>query len=188
MSTDTITLDDATASLTGEGAVDLGDVAEEVGGAWPAGWYKAEVIEGYTTRNNKTFLTEDAPSRNGESRNARVCFRITRLVKGETEERTMQETFNYRPADFTADRIAYVKEIRQEFKNVKGAWPDKDGQRSSLALAKLGQFQKALALTSLPLTANGTINPASFVGKKLEVQLGIDENLYNEIRKFRPNA
>lgn len=178
---ETITLDGATSELVSEGQVNLTDFADEPGGAWPKGWYKAAVIEGYSTRKGTQFTTEDTVSKNGESRNVRICFAVTN-AKGET--RNLQESFNYRPSDFTPDRLAYIKEIRQEYKNVKGAWPDKDGQRSSLAIAKLGQFQRALGIANLPLTPNGTINPATFIGAKLDVQLGIDDNSYNDVRQY----
>lgn len=168
--------------LNAEVMPDLTDFADEPGGAWPKGWYTAEVIEGYATAKGKQFITEDNPSKDGTSRNMRLCFRVT---KG-SDTRQLQESFNYRPTDFTAERLQFIKEAREEFKGVKGAWADRDAQRSSLAIAKLGQLQKALGGIKLPLTAAHTINPASIVGSKLDVYLTIDENGYNEVKQFAP--
>lgn len=167
--------------LNAEVLPDLTDFADEPGGAWPKGWYQAEIIEGYATAKGKQFMTEDNPSKDGTSRNMRLCFRVS---KG-TDARQLQESFNYRQTDFTPDRLAFIKEAREEFKGVKGAWADRDAQRSSLAIAKLGQLQKAMGV-KVPLTANGTINPASLVSIKLDVYLTIDENGYNEVKQFAP--
>src|SRR5216684_865203 len=167
MSTSAVSLNDVTDGLSGE-AVDLRSMAEEPGGAWTPGWYKAEVVEGFSTaKSGKVYTTEDAVSSKGDSRNLRICVRVARP---DGQERTMQETFNYRPSDFTSERITFVKEARVEFKDIR-SWPDKDAQRSSLAIAKIGQFQKAIDV--------GSLKPFEFVGKRLDVRLSTDDNGFN---------
>lgn len=176
-----VSLSGVTTALEAE-SVNLSDFAAEPGGAWPTGWYKAEVIEGYATAKGHQFTTADAPSQKGDSRNLRVCFRVTSA----TAERTLQESLNYRSSDFSAERLAYIKEARAEYKDVKGRWVDADAQRSSLAIAKIGQFQKALALDHLPLSGDGGIVAGAFVDKAVDVRLGVDDNGYNVITAFAP--
>lgn len=160
----------------------LADFADEVGGAWPAGWYPGEIIGGYTTGRGKQFVSEDTLSKNGESRNLRVCFRLSSSLG----ERTTFESFNYRVSDFTPERLGQIKELREEFKGVRGAWPGQsDAQRSSLAIAGLGQFEKALGFR-LKRTELGNLNPSPFVGQKVDCRLNIDEKGYNTITAFAP--
>lgn len=172
-----INLNDVTTGLQGETVVSLDDVAEEPGGAWPTGWYAASFIEGYATAKGHQFLTEDTISQKGDSRNLRLCVAVS---KGE-ETRNIQEQINYRPLDLTAERITYVKEARVENKGIK-QWPDRDAQRSSLALASLGQITKALGFGFK--VVDGNIAPANLVGQKVDVRLGIDEKGYNTITAF----
>src|SRR4051812_21561578 len=113
-----------TPSLTDDGLAaevlpSLTDMAEEVGGPLPRGWYKAEVIEGYSTRKGTQFITGDAVSKRGDSRNLTICLKLT-PQKG--EPRNTFTRLNYRPADFTPERIAFIKEMRDEMKGVKGKW------------------------------------------------------------------
>jgi hypothetical protein len=179
---DAVSLNDVTDGLASE-SVSLADFAEEPGGAWPTGWYKAEVVEGFATaKSGKQYSTEDAVSSKGDSRNLRLCVKVS---KSDGSERTMQETFNYRASDFTAERLAFVKEARAEYKDVRGRWADSDVQRSSLAIAKIGQFQKAIGFTQLKL-ANGGIAAGVFVGQALDVRVSVDENGYNVITAFAP--
>lgn len=164
-------------------SVSLTDFAEEVGGAWPNGWYAADIIEGYATqKSGKVFTTEDTVSGKGDSRNLRICFKVT---NAKADERTMQESFNYRSSDFTSERLAFIKEARAEYKGVKGRWSDADAQRSSLAIAKIGQLQKALGFSELKV-ANGGLVAGVFVAQKVDVRLTTDENGYNEINAFAP--
>jgi hypothetical protein len=173
-----VTLNGVGADLAAEEVPTLADFAEETGGAWPKGWYSAEIIEGYSTRKGTVFTTEDNPSKDGNSRNLRLCFKVH---KG-TDERTIQESFNYRVTDLTPERLKHIKELREEFKGVKGRWPDADGQRSSLAVAKLGMLERALGFT-LKRATNGQLVPGVFIGQKLDVYLGVDDNGYNEVRQ-----
>ncbi len=43
-------------------------------GAWPDGWYAATILAGYATNSGHQWVTEDGPSKDGLSRNLRVCF------------------------------------------------------------------------------------------------------------------
>lgn len=163
-------------------SVDLSSLADEPGGAWAAGWYAGETIEGYQAGKGYTFLTADSVSKKGDSRNFRLCFRLT----NGGNERTTFTSFNYRTGDFAADRVKAVVALRAEFKGKKGAWVGyEDIQRSSLALGKLGQLQKATG-QAITFNAEGGINVAPFIGKKVDVRLGIDEKGYNEVTALAP--
>lgn len=166
--------------LEAETLTGLEEMAEEpTGGAWPKGWYKAQIIEGFQTRKGKTVQTSDAPSQKGDSRNLKLCLKVFKGV----EERTMIAAFNYRATDFTAERIAFIKEMREEYKGVKGRWSDTDAQRSSLALASIGGLSKAVGFA--PKLANGGLVAGIFVGQEVDVYLGVDpEKGFNEPRNF----
>lgn len=155
----------------------LADFAEEPGGAWPVGWYSAEITHGYVTGRGKEFHTEDTTSKNGDSRNARLCLKLI-SPKG---ERTMQESFNYRSEDFSPERLEFIKEARAEYKNVKGRWSDSDAQRSSLALAKIGQIERALGFT---IRTKDHMVPEKAIGQKVDVRLGINDDGFNKITAF----
>lgn len=182
--TTTVDLNDTT-GLVGEKVGALSDFYEEPGGAWAAGWYKATVIEGYKTpKSGHEFATETTIARTGDSFNLRLCFAITRG----SDTRNLQEVFNYRQMDFSADRQAFVREQRAINKDPKG-WADKDAQRSSLALVALSGITVGLGLdktggfTVLP---NGFIATAEFIGKACDVRLSIDEKGYNRVAAFAP--
>jgi hypothetical protein len=181
---ETETVIDAAASLTGdlaqERVLDLSDMADEPGGPLAPGWYAAEVIEGYATRKGKQIVTSDSPSQDGSSRNALLALKVS-PVRG--EPRNLQTRFNYRESDFKPERVQYVKSLREDMKGVQGRWPDPDGQRTSLLLAKIGQLGKATKV-GVPLTAENTIVVGKFVGAKLDVRIVVDNNGYNEIKEY----
>lgn len=181
-------VENASVSLTDDLAtesVDLSDLAEEPsGGPMQPGWYKSEIIEGYATRSGKQFLTSDEPSKNGDSRNLQLCFRVTPRTG---EPRNLNVRINYRLEDLTPERIAYVKEAREQFRGVHGRWSDADVQRSSLALAQLGQLGKSVGFAT-PKAAQGNVNSASFIGKTPDIRLRIDKNNYNEVSEYAPSG
>lgn len=179
----TETLNDVAAQTVREDVPSLSDLAAPVGGAWPKGWYAAEVIEGYSTPKGKVFTTSDDVSQRGDSRNARLCLKVTNAAG---DSRTMQESFNYREADFSLDRIAFIKDSRRENASVKGAWADKDAQRTSLALAKIGQLEQALGF-ALRSSENRMI-PGRAIGQKLDVRLGENEDGFNEVTAYDKSA
>lgn len=174
--------------LAREDAPSLADLAtpEEGAGAWPDGWYRAVVVAGYTTGRGKVMETTDSISKDQASRNLHIALKLDgsayvpstarvsdrKLTQGPGGERQMRATFNYRPDDFTPGRIAQVKEARERFKGVQGAWPDKAIQSSSLSLGRLGQLEKAIGF-KLPFV-NGRLNPQPFVGQRLDVRLKLD--------------
>ncbi len=166
-----------TDDLTAESLPDLSEYADEPGGPLPRGWYPAEAVEGYATRSGKEKFTEDVVAKDGGSRNLRVCFAVQ---TGGKDVRNLQSQFNYRRNDFSADRLKFVLAMREEMKGVRN-WPDRDAQRSSLALAKLGQFQKAGAKLEFIGEAVKTIN---LIGGKYDVYVSIDSNGYNEITQY----
>jgi hypothetical protein len=160
----------------------LTDMAEEPsGGPLPAGWYRADVIEGYATRKGTQFLTQSAPSKNGESLNLRVCVTVHPRTG---DSRNLNTTINYRANDFTPERITYVKEAREEFKGVQGAWSDKAAQASSLAIAKIGQLSAAIGETFI--RQNGTSDAAKLVGKSVDIRLNINAKNYNDVTAWAP--
>lgn len=164
--------------LAYEAVPDLSGLAETPGGAIPKGWYKATVIEGFSTRKGKQIVTADTVSSKGDSRNLLLAV----SVACKPEPKNLMVRVNYRPNDLDPTRIAYVKELREEMKGVKGKWTDGDGQRSSLALAQLGQLQNAADQT-LQKGPNG-LNVSGFIGKQFEVRVTINEEGFNEINAF----
>lgn len=168
-----------TEGLAVETLPDLSDLADEPGGPLAKGWYKGEIIEGYATRSGKQQLTEDVVSGEGDSRNLRVCFKVST----QKEPRNIKHQFNYRQTDFTADRIAFIKQLREDMKHVQGQWPNKDAQRTSLSLAKLGQFQKAVG--KIGFSSNGFVT-GPLVSTHVDVYVSTDQNGYNVITQFAP--
>jgi hypothetical protein len=173
--------------LAREDAPSLSDLAtpEEGAGAWAQGWYRGTVLDGYATGRGKVMQTIDLPSKDALSRNLFICIAVNGdvfvpsdpnpakrvLAKGPGGVRNIRATYNYRPSDFTPERIAAVKNARAQYKATQGAWPDADIQRSSLALGQLGQLEKAIGF-KLPVEG-GRINPAPFVKQQLDVRLTI---------------
>jgi len=157
--------------------LDLTDFAEEAGGALNPGWYRASIIGGYATQRGKQIVTGDTLSSKGDSHNLKVCFHLTQ------PNRNLFNSFNYRTSDFTADRLAQIKALREQFAGTQGAWPGQsDAQRSSLAIADLSQFQKAVGM-SIPRN-NGILNASPLVGQSLDVRVGVDKKGYNEITAY----
>lgn len=175
----TETLNDVTENLATEEVSSLSDFATDPGGAWPKGWYKAEIIEGYATPKGKVFQTTDGESKNGDSRNFRICLKVTNAAG---EDRNFQENVNYRSSDFSAERLSDIKAARKENAGARGAWADKDLQRSSLAVGKVGQLEEALGFTLR--TGDGFIVSDRTFGQKVDVRLTINEDGYNEVNAF----
>jgi hypothetical protein len=193
MRVDTLDRIDAGPGLAAEEMPSLADFAEEPGGAWPKGWYRAEFIEGYATTKGTQFTTKDEPSKNGTSRNLTLCLRIAGdfyMNDGERKAgpggvRNTFEQINYRLDDFTPAKLAMVKELRESNKGVRGAWPGQaDQQRTSLALAKLGQIEKAMGAT-FKRTPLG-LSASHLSGRAVDVRLGVDDKGYNEVTAFAP--
>lgn len=173
--------------LAREDAPSLSDLAtpEEGAGAWAKGWYRATVLDGYSTGRGKVMQTSDVVAKDPASRNLFICLAVNgdafvpsdadpskrKLTKGPGGIRNIRVTYNYRPGDF--DRIAEVKHARELYKSVQGAWPNKDIQAASLSLGRLGQLEKAVGF-KIPF-ANGRLNPQPFVGQQLDVRLTITE-------------
>lgn len=154
--------------------------AEPSEGAWPAGWYKAEIIEGYATQSGKQMETADALSKNGDSRNVNICFRVTNGEK----TRNYRGGFNYREDDFNPDVLEAIKEARTEFSDTRGKWPGEaaDIQRSSLAVAKIGQFQKAVGFKFA--RHDGRLDPTVFVGQQVDLRMKVNEDGFNDITEY----
>lgn len=172
---------DLNEGLEAEDILGLEEMAEEPSGAWPKGWYAAEVIEGFQTKKGKVIQTADDISKKGDSRNLTLCLK----VKNGKDERTLIASTNYRTSDFGPERIAFVKEARKENAGVRGAWQDRDAQRSSLALASIGGLTKAMGFAP-KLTPAGSLVAGIYVGQLVDVYLGTDEKGFNEARNFAP--
>lgn len=174
------TISDVTSSLVGidRVTVDLRGMAEKPSGAWAPGWYPAEVIEGYTASGHP-YLTGVSISRAQDSYNVRLCLRVT----NGKEVRSTFYSLNYRPVDFTPERLETAQRLRAEFAGQKGAWVGyEDIQRSSLAVGKLGQLQEAAGRT-FSMSPDGMIDVSPFVGAKFFVRMNIDEEGYNVINR-----
>lgn len=178
------------AELVTEGVIpdDLLDelAAEPSSGPWPVGWYRAQVIEGYATRGGKQNITSNVISNNGDSLNLILCFTVTNS-KGET--RNLNTMLNYRPEDFTAERMDIIKAAREEFKGVK-VWPGaaKGLQASSLSIARVGQLKKAVGFSTR--LVHGKIDPSQYFGQSIDVHLTQKANdkgqTFNNINEFAP--
>jgi hypothetical protein len=164
-------------AMAGEAVPSLADFAEEPGGAWPAGWYAADIIEGYATQRGKQMVTTDALSGNGTSRNLFVCLKITNKFG---KVRNQRMNYNYRGEDFTPARLSMIKELREEFKGQRGAWPGHaDAQRSSLAVGKIGQLEKAIGFPVR--NGHGELLAGKLPGLKLAVRLVVTDEGYNDV-------
>ena len=161
----------------------LADFFEEpAGGAWPNGWYAATVTEGYQTGNGKVWTTEDTLSRQGDSHNLRICFKVN---GGKLGFRDTFASLNYRTEDFTTDRLSAVRAAREQHKGEKaGKWiGQEDLQRSSLAIGQLAQVENALGF-KLKLHPSGHILPATFIGQAMDIRYTTNDKGYNEINAF----
>jgi hypothetical protein len=159
------------------------DLAEPTGGAWPKGWYTAEIIEGYATGNGHTFSTEDKLSNMGDSRNLIICFALDggKLMPGQTRKTFSQ--LNYRVDDLTAARVAAVRKAREVFGGEKTWTGNTDIQRSSIVMGKFGQLEGALGFV-LPKHPLGYFAPLQLVSQKMDVRLGEDDKGYNVITAY----
>jgi hypothetical protein len=152
----------------------LADLADEVGGAWPDGWYSAVVIEGYSTRKGMLKRTEDAPSKDGGSRNLWIALEV---AGPGGQMRTMNTVRNYRISDLHPDTIAAVKAARKQG-DVSAM------RRASISLGKLGAMEKAFG-TPFKRHPAGHFITTPLVGKRVDVRLKKDEESgFSEVTDF----
>jgi hypothetical protein len=156
--------------LAAEAMPDLSSIAKEVGGAWPKGWYAAEIIEGYQAKAY-TFDTSDNPSRGGDSRNLRIALKLSGGPDGATRNTFYSQ--NYRVDDLTEANVARVAAGEAD-------------TRLRIALSSLGQIQKAVGF-SFKKHPMGHLNPTPLVGQKVDVRLSVNEETgYNDVSAFAP--
>lgn len=174
-------------ALAGEEMPSLADMAHEPSsGAWPDGWYAATILEGYATNSGHEFVTEDSPSKDGSSRNLRICIKARNKAG---EERNYFNSFNYRKADLTAATMGAVKKalaVAKEQKWKNSEWPSewKDIHRSVIAIQGLAQFERALGF-KLAKTEEGVIKVAPFFGQKIDARLKLnDETGYSDVMEY----
>lgn len=171
-------------------SLDLTGFADKATGAWPKGWYPAEIIPGFD-KGGHQFASGTSASSKGDSFNVLLCMRIQKdeTVTDVKDIRTDFTQLNYRLLDFTPERMQTVKNLRESLKDVAGRWDGyTDEQRSSLALGKLGQLQSA---SGAPLTflEDGAINVIPFIGRKLYIYYDLDaETGYNKVTRFSKYA
>lgn len=157
-------------------------------GAWPNGWYAATILDGYATNSGFQWETADSVSKDGNSRNLRICFKMVNKAK---EERNIWASFNYRLADFTIERLTAIKRVREQAakENWKpGAWPSvwKDLQRSNLAVGQLGQFERALGF-KLKMIPGVGLNASIFSGHQIDIRIAVpkdEEGGFSEVNEF----
>jgi hypothetical protein len=182
-------------AMSGLDAFDDLATPSEGAGPWPKGWYRATIVEGYTTGKGTAFETRDALAKSPGSRNLFLCVQVSgdvyvpsdndpdkrKLTKGPGGTRNIRATYNYKPSDMQdpASTAARIKAAREHYKNVQGAWPDKDLQSSSLSIGRLSQLKKAVGFT-LPY-ADGRFDVRPFVKQQIDVRLGIDDKGFSEI-------
>jgi hypothetical protein len=172
-----------------EDSLSLTDFAQEPSsGAWPAGWYNAIVVEGYITNSGYRWATEDKLSKDGASHNLQICFQITNQAM---ETRYIVCSCNYRLDDFLLSTLQAIKEVRAHQAGKKGSWGPMgsrlaDLQRSSMALAKLGQLERAFdGNAKLERSDEGNISPTNLIGYELDLHLTVNEETgYNEVVEF----
>lgn len=173
---------DAGPGLAQEPMPSLADVAQEVGGAWPAGWYRAKVIAGYNARGYD-WVTGDTLSKGGDSRNLRVAMTLTaprdmndkegNSVKAGATRNEFWST-NYRITDLTAANAARVKA------NPKG------DPRLAIALGKLGQLEVAFG-QGWAKHPEGHLLTMPLIGREVDVRRGMNKKTgYMEINAFAP--
>ena len=142
------------------------DVAQDAGGAWPNGWYKAEVIAGYQAKGY-TFSTEDTLAQKGDSRNLRLALVVDGGALG---NRQTFYSLNYKPEELTVANYERMK--------AKDVSLD---TRTRISLGKVGQLEKAFGFGLSRHPGNGGILAAPFVGQKVDVRLTTGETGYNEV-------
>jgi len=193
----------AAAGLAPENAPTFGDIDDlaaptEGAGAWPKGWYRATIIDGYSTGKGTVMETRDGLSNNGTSRNMHVCFAVDgnifvpsdsdpakrKLTKGPGGVRNIRETYNYSPADSSPERLAAIRRAREGYKAKQGAWGEKGTeahslQSSSLSVGRISQLQKAVGF-KLPFEAN-RFDVRPLIKQSVDVRLTIDEKGFSEV-------
>ena len=166
--------------LAAEEIPSLSDFFEEPGGNIAPGWYAATVLEGYATGKGTQFTTTDEPFKDGR--------RIFRLALGLTvggSSRNLQKTFFYSPESFSAENLARVKGMREQFKGQK-SWPGQgQAQNFSITLGHMSQLEKAIGF-KLARHPNGGLLAAPYIGKHLDVRVRTDAKGYDDISGFAP--
>ena len=176
----------STGLTTAEPMPSLSEVAQEAGGAWPKGWYPAEIIGGYNAGGYQ-FDTADTLSKGGDSRNLRIALRLSSpAAHADAEGNSVsagatRNTFfsaNYQTDFLTAANVARVK-------SNAGSKDDKAFTRLRIALGQLGQIEKSVGF-QFQKHPQGHLLAEPLVGQKVDVRLGIGEKGYNEVTAFAP--
>jgi hypothetical protein len=166
--------------LAAEEMPKLEDFFEEPGGNITPGWYDAEVIEGYATGRGTQFTTSDEPSKDGK-RALRFCFALA----VNNSVRNLQKTFFYAPEQFEAQYLAQIKEMREQFKGQRGAWPGQgQAQNFSINLGQLSQLSKATGF-DLRKHPNGGLMPNTTIGKRIKVRVSLGKTGYDEVTSYK---
>lgn len=153
---------------------------EEPGGNITPGWYAATVLEGYATGKGTQFTTVDEPFKDG-----RRIFRLALGLLVNGSQRNLQKTFFYSPESFSAENLAHIKSLREQFKGQKSWAGQGQAQNFSITLGHLSQLEKAIGF-KLARHPNGGLLAAPYIGKKLDVRVSTGKNGYDEVSGFAP--
>jgi hypothetical protein len=141
---------------------------------WPVKWYGGVIIPEFEKSGMTGAVihkTEDkVGGQDGTSRNLKMCVTC---VRGK-EQQKFTYTVNYRPEILTPERQKELIAARERFKDVRGAWPDKDLQRDNLSAIRLHALEKA----GIPLEVNGK------GGFDVDVMIGKPADWYLQIHKM----
>jgi len=158
---------------------------KELRGPWEPTWYSGVVIAEYEAISaafgSKVHKTEDRPSQDGSSRNLKLCIS---LVDGKTNQsRNVNWTINYRPEALELERIAELKELREENKG-KQKWGGPNDQRDALTLSRFHALERAGLLgeegkknkdgtEDYAFDSKGNLDPDKIVGKAADFHINV---------------
>jgi hypothetical protein len=157
---------------------DLSGMIEDRPAAWEDGWYDAIVLESQTVTSRTTgavttFTSEDRISKAGDSRNLFLRVQIKRRKDGRTLV-TRAKCINYRPSDFTPERVAAVIEGKTRAKE-EGSWSDTDLRRSFLSMLRIGSLQRIAGVKQFQHTPEGGLDLTPLFGKPGFARLADDD-------------
>jgi len=171
---------------------DLSGIADPTRGTFEpfaAGWYAGEILETRTRTdkagNEATYVSEDAPSQNGSSRNIKLQVAVSRKADKATNHYWLR--INYRPEDLAAET---VQQITAQMEAVKAGQEWGSLFRPFMVLSRLSKLQKIASVRQLQRNGNGGLDLHPLFGKKGYFRLAPqkDKPEYLEIADFRETA
>lgn len=157
---------------------------------WTEGWYKATTLPFYEFENREGNITrfetiDEIAQKTG--RNIRVVAAVTRQSDNLTRN-VRSKNINYRPTDFTTERMALIETARQRNEG-RQKWDDKDAHRTLIAFGTLGELEDFAGVPQFTKNGNGGLELSPLSNKTGYVRLAFgDENdqgrKYLEITRF----